>query len=436
MGVAPSLAGKREGIMSSGRWNRAVLCSLASAGVVALASTGCILPNPAFAICDAAMQKFMSDRNVPGGSLAVVKDGRLVYAQGYGVAGNGSTKSVTELCLFRLASLTKHFTGVGIMQLVERGKLELTTPAFSLLKDLPPLPGQTEDPRIKTITIRELLDHTGGWDRDTSGDPMFNAVAIAQAAGVPSPPSPDAIIRYMRGKPLDFDPGSKSVYSNFGYCILGRVIERVSGLSYEDYMQEYVLTPCGIHQMKLGRTLLAEADPSEVGYVQANEGPCQNVFNPTGALVPAPYGGFCIESMDSHGGWIASTVDVARFEAAMGNSDNCPLLSALSYQTLYAPPAGLVGHNPDGTVLPAYYAGGSMVRPQGWNGKPNYWHNGSLAGTTTYFVRRGDGISWVTLFNQRSDDSTLPDGAIDGAMNDAIDQVKSWPTGDLFSFYP
>jgi N-acyl-D-amino-acid deacylase len=415
--------------------SKAAVASVAASTILALA-LGCVpdAPGP-FSPVDQAIRSFMQARNVPGGAVSIVKDGKLLYAHGYGIA-DPTNAAPKETSLFRIASLTKHFTAVGIMQLVEHQKLSLTTPAFSLLSDLTPLPGATEDSRIEAVTIRQLLDHTGGWDRDTSGDPMFNAVAIAQAAGVPSPPSPDTIIRYMRGRPLDFDPGSKSVYSNFGYCVLGRIIERVSGMSYENYMQQFVLRPAGINNMHLGQSLAANRATNEVAYYQASDGNAQNVFDPSGATVPWPYGGFCIESMDAHGGWIASAVDMARFEAAIADECSSPLLSSASILQLYARPAAPVARNADGSLTDTYYAGGTLVRPAGWNGMPNYWHNGSLPGTATYFVRRGDGISWVTMFNQRSEDASLPDDAIDSAVNDALDGIKNFPTTDLFCNYP
>src|SRR5436189_5086177 len=85
--------------------------------------------------------------------------------------------------------------------------------------------------------------------------------------------------------------------------------------------------------------------------------------------------------------------------------------------------------------LPAYYGCGWMVRPVGSKGKANYWHNGSLPGTSTLLVRRSDGLSWAAVFNQRSDDKKLPDTAIDPALHRAADSVAAWPETDLFPQY-
>src|SRR5439155_13454828 len=109
------------------------------------------------------------------------------------------------------------------------------------------------DPRLSEVTVRHLLQHSGGWNREKSGDPMFKAAEISSELGVPSPPSSLNIIRYMMGRPLDVDPGTRYAYSNFGYCVLGRILEQRSGESYENYVKKQVLGPMGITRMTLGR---------------------------------------------------------------------------------------------------------------------------------------------------------------------------------------
>jgi N-acyl-D-amino-acid deacylase len=137
--------------------------------------------------------------------------------------------------------------------------------------------------------------------------------------------------------------------------------------------------------------------------------------------------------MDAHGGWLASAVDLARFAAAMDAPDTRNLLKSDSRRWLYEPPAPPVSRNAEGKLADHFYAAGWSVRPVGNNGRANYWHTGSLPGTFTLLVRRHDGLSWAALFNQRSDDSKLPDGAIDGALHRAADAVAEWPGNDLFA---
>ena len=153
-------------------------------------------------------------------------------------------------------------------------------------------------------------------------------------------------------------------------------------------------------------------------------------------MVPFPYGGFCLEAMDAHGGWLASAVDLARFAAALDDPAQCPVLKKESLAKMYEPPAAPVSRRDDGTLADSFYACGWSVRPVGKDGRANYWHTGSLPGTATLLVRRWDGLSWAALFNQRSEDAALPDSAIDGALHRAADAVSEWPAEDLFVRFP
>src|SRR5258708_5649263 len=178
--------------------------------------------SPGLGPLDALMTRLMARYGVQGGGLAVGKDGRLVLAHGYGMADAERREPVKPESLFRIASVSKPFTSAAVMKLVEEGKLKLEDRAFDILSDLKPPAGAKVDPRINRITIRDLLIHAGGWDRDKSFDPMFIPIRAARAVGTPSPANCETVIRYMLGQPLQFDPGSRSNYSNFGYCILGR----------------------------------------------------------------------------------------------------------------------------------------------------------------------------------------------------------------------
>jgi CubicO group peptidase (beta-lactamase class C family) len=332
--------------------------------------------------------------------------------------------------LFRIASISKPFTAVAVLQLVEKGKLKLDQPAFDLVAgDLCGF--KPKDSRLQTISIQQLLQHTGGWDRDKSYDPMFRCKIIAEQQKVPCPPGPKDIICYMLGEKLDFDPGTRYAYSNFGYCVLGRIIEKLTGLSYDAYVQKNVLAPLDITRMRLGSS--TESRAGEVTYYTPKDGTTRSLFEDK--VVPWPYGGFDLEAMDAHGGWVASVIDLARFAAGLQDPAACPVLQSSTLETMYARPAAPVGRNKDGTPSATYYACGWMVRPVGARGKANYWHNGSLPGTSTLLVRRSDGLSWAAVFNQRSDDKKLPDTAIDPALHRAADSASAWPETDLFPQY-
>jgi CubicO group peptidase (beta-lactamase class C family) len=144
-------------------------------------------PVPALASFDRTVLGLMAKWKIPGGSVAVVKDGRLVLAHGYGWADRENRQPVEPDSLFRIASLSKSLTSAAILKLMEEGRLRLDDKAFDLLGDLKPRPGATINPDLRKITIRNLLQHSGGWDRDQSFDPMFRSHDIAAAMGVPPP---------------------------------------------------------------------------------------------------------------------------------------------------------------------------------------------------------------------------------------------------------
>jgi CubicO group peptidase (beta-lactamase class C family) len=381
---------------------------------------------PGMASVDSVITELMTRWDIPGGAVGIVRDGRLVYARGFGYSDVASETVTRPDDMFRLASVSKPVTAVAILRLVEEGRLSLDEPAFALLPDLTPLPGATVDPRLASVTVRHLLEHSGGWDRALSFDPMFRPTEIAAATGTPAPASAEAIVRYMLGQPLDFDPGTRYAYSNFGYAVLGRIIERITGASYEGFVQEAVLAPAGVTRMRLGRSLLADRAPGEVRYY--DPATVSAVFPGAGA-VPLPYGGFNIEAMDAHGGWIASTVDLLRFETAVDLLPSRPdVLTPASIGLMTAKPASPLW---DGS--PVHYALGWLVHPV----EGNWWHGGSLPGTATIMVRTGTKLAWVALFNAHP---TMPNATIeaelDDAMWEAVNGVTAWPAHDLFETFP
>jgi N-acyl-D-amino-acid deacylase len=382
-------------------------------------------PSPRLAPFDELMQTLLRKYKVEGGALAVTQNGRLVLAHGYGLADRDNNVPVKPDSLFRIASLSKPFTAVAILKLVEQGKLTLDTKAFGLLNL-----GNPSDARINRITIRHLLLHAGGWDRDKSFDPMFIPLRAANAVGAKPPATCEAVIRYMLTQPLDFDPGARSAYSNFGYCVLGRVIEKVTGQTYEEYVRTEVLAPIGITRMRTGHSLLEQRATGEVMFYDIEGAqPVRSVF-PGRGPVPRPYGGFHLEAMDSHGGWIASAIDLVRF---LTHIDGTVKPSPLQPDTV----ARMIAR-PDPRIAPerdSWYAYGWQVRKVGKDA--NWWHNGSLDGTTTLMVRTSEGMCWAALFNgsPRQQDKMAED--LDAGLWAAAERVKQWPNPerDLFSTF-
>jgi CubicO group peptidase (beta-lactamase class C family) len=384
---------------------------------------------------DWMMTAFVTLHDVPGAAMAVTRNGKLVYARGFGYADAEKKEPARPDTLFRIASVSKPVTGAAVLRLVENGKLALTDRAFGLLDFKPHLEkGAKVDPRLKDITVQQLLHHTAGWDRAVTPDPMMQSAPVARALGVEPPAMQRAIIRYVMGKPLDFAPGTRDAYSNFGYCVLGRVIEKASGQDYEEYVREEILAPLGITRMRVGKTLREGRLTGEACYYDPLDRTGPAVLGKrVGQPVPLPYGAWCLEAMDSHGGWVASAIDLMRFAAAFDRPDRCPVLSAKSVSTMFARPAGPAGYDELGAPKPAYYACGWEVRPEGGEGKRNTWHGGALSGSAAWLVRRHDGINWVALFNT----TDSPRGDFLGELIDfyghhAINKVKKWPEFDLF----
>lgn len=386
--------------------------------------------DPNLASFDRMMVAFLKKHEVPGATLAVAKDGKLVYARGFGFAELDQRQPMEARSLMRVASVSKPITAVAILRLMEEGKLTLDDLVFDLLKIQPHLEGNDRfDPRWKKITIRHLLQHTGGWDREKAFDPMFRPVMITRSLGVKPPARPEHIIRYMAGKPLQFDPGERYAYSNFGYCLLGRVIEKVSGKSYEQYVRDTLLAPLGVKDMKIGKTLLAHRTPREAHYYDQKRRHAKAIMGPMfGREVPLPYGAWHLEAMDAHGGWIASAPDLVRFASAV-SADKRPLLQPKSVRVMFARPEGSVGLGPKGKPRVVYYGCGWNVRMLGKD-RINTWHNGLLDGTASLLVRRWDGLCWAVLFNSdRGPEGEYLAAAIDPLVHQAADAV-TWGRGE------
>lgn len=372
----------------------------------------------------------LSKWSIPGCAVALVKDERLVFAEGFGLSDRENAQPVTSKSLFRIASLSKPITAVTILKLIEEGLLNLDDKAFNIINDIQPPWWASVDPRLYNITIRHLLQHSGGWDRDLSFRPFAWTRWIAQAMGIPPPAGAVTIISYMMGQPLEFTPGSRFAYSNLGYSVLGRIVEKVTGENYEDYVKENILAPSGITQMRIGYSLLADRAADEVLYYDyPGASYAQSVFSESVVYVPGPYGGFYMKGLDSAGGWIASVVDLMRFLTAVdGNGVRPDILQPSSIQQMIARP-----NLPDWQGTAWYYAMGWWVQQVG--NEAQWLHGGSLPGTLARIVRSNDDLAWVALINSQPLDinAFLPE--LDNSLWDAVYRITDWPNHDLFVQY-
>ena len=363
---------------------------------------------------DNAIQQFLNYWYVPGGaSVSISKDGRLVYERGFGEIDNTSSRRVYPENKFRIASISKSITAVAIMQLMENNQISLYDKIFGadgILDEYSP----TSDSRINDISVYHLLHHLGGWGEA----PMFNSLYIADQMGVEPPPNQSVIIEYMMEKNLNADPGTEYQYSNFGYLVLGRVIERITNRSYEDYITENIFDVIGANSFLLAKNKLEEQNPEEAYYFSFLTG--ESIYG-DGTIVPIPYGGFDIEVMDSHGGWVSTASDLIRFATSVDGYPSRPdIISVATRQIMI--------------TRSAYsdYAKGWVV------GNGNMWHSGSLPGTSSETVcSSSQAITFTIVMNFRIENNINGFmGAMDAAMWEGINSVTEWPEYDLFMETP
>jgi D-alanyl-D-alanine carboxypeptidase len=179
---------------------------------------------------DTAAADALREIAAAGFSVAVVRDGRLVLAKGYGYANLAERVPASATTIYRLASITKEFTAAAILHLAERGRLSLDDPISDYLPDYPG-DGQR-------ITIRQLLSHTSGLS-DASVLPL-----LEESGGVGI--DRNELIDLVAAQPLDSEPGAEHSYSNVGYILLGILIEHVTGRAYADYIEKEILRPLGL----------------------------------------------------------------------------------------------------------------------------------------------------------------------------------------------
>ena len=287
--------------------------------------------NDAERTIDRFLQEFYDRHQYRGGiSLAITRRERLVYTGAVGFADRNHTVRLTPQHRMRLASVSKPITSVAIAKLSEEGRLSLDGKVFGrdgIFRNALGMPTYNRNP--VDVTVRQILEHKSGFKRDILANNRYNYV----------------VDRNTTATPLDFLPGAETVYSNYAYNILGRIIETVTGMPYERYVKEHILKPCGIDGMRVG----ADAPgPDEVEYIGDNltANPLNNAPGPSG-------------------GWVASPIELMKFMAHVDGFSNVP--DILRSDT---PRIGV------------------------------HSHSGRLSqGTWTILQRDSDGFSWALLMN-------------------------------------
>jgi CubicO group peptidase (beta-lactamase class C family) len=180
---------------------------------------------------------YYQSENGPGTAVLVMVDGRPVLRKGYGMADIEKGVKVTPDMIFRIGSITKQFTSVAVLKLVQKGKVSLEDPITKYLPEF--------DTRGKTITIENLLSHT-------SGLPNYTATPD-YAAGMTRVLKPEEMVAIVAGKPLEFDPGTRFRYSNTNYVVLGMLIEKLTGRSYAENFKSAIAKPLGLDDTRYSR---------------------------------------------------------------------------------------------------------------------------------------------------------------------------------------
>jgi D-alanyl-D-alanine carboxypeptidase len=325
---------------------------------------------PDAARVDALVKSYLSAYDVPGLSLAYGTGQRILFIRAYGLADRHDQAPVSPQSLFRIASLSKSFTSAAVFTLVEAGQLRTSDHVFGPAGILSSFVLPQHADELQVITVEHLLTHTaGGWS-NKEHDPMFHETDRDRTV---------FLQRTLDSYPLEFAPGTHYAYSNFGYFLLGRVIEKVTGMPYGEYVQNHVLAPLGITDMQLGRKKPA---PGEAHYYgQGRDDPYS---------VP-------IELHDANGGWIATPTDLVHFALGVFSADdNAGAPRLLKTETLRQLTHGSVA-NPE-------YACGWRVSPDG-----NCSHSGGFDGSASFLMHRRDGLAWAVLVNTRRPHSEMED---------------------------
>ena len=376
------------------------------------------LAGPGLEPIDAAMLKIMDRHGIPGAALAMAKTGKLVLVKCYGWANAITSEPVQPGTRFGLASLSKTITAVGILKLVEQNKLNLDASVLGILDQLKPVGGGSVDPRFGKITVRQCLNHSGGWDRAVTGDPLNWQPQICRAIRVPPPLTSVQFLSYMLQVPLNFDPGAKAAYSNVGYVILGEVIAKVSGQPYERFINEKVLKPMGI---------TSAAIQGFDGKYSTHEA----VRHLAGSLTPLPPAD--LPMINAAGGWSASVVDMIRFLSNLDASHGEPVLNATMRNLMVQAPPAPIEPRANNTW---FGLGWDMAHT---NGKEvGYFKDGSYQGMRTYMKRLPTGLNWALLFNASMEFDPNDREIAFSAVKDVkqlVEGLEKYPDVDLFSVY-
>jgi CubicO group peptidase (beta-lactamase class C family) len=331
---------------------------------------------------DRIVNDYLTYWGLHGASLAMMRNDSLLFAKGYGEADSG--KKMGPGNILRMASVSKLVTAVGIMVLQDRGKLNLKDHVFGpdgILNDSI-YNAAIKDTLYYRTTVEDLLRHKGGFSKK-GGDPMFSTRWIMMQNGWSEVPTQERLMELQLKRHVKFVPGTAQEYSNFGYLALSMVIEKVSGMDYETFMQENVLRPAGCVDFHIAGNYYGQRQPNEVRYYVQHDDEPADEFNNSGRKVTRCYGGNNVTGLSGAGAWVASTPELALLVASIDGKPEVP--DIISKESV--------------DLMTEYL--GEGIYSLGWNDTKdgNWTRTGTFAGTSALIKYFPDGECWIFITN-------------------------------------
>jgi CubicO group peptidase (beta-lactamase class C family) len=333
---------------------------------------------------DARILRFMNRWQIKGASLAVTRNDSLLYAKGYGWADEAAGVPMEPGHILRMASVSKLLTAVGIMVLQDRDSLSIKDTVFGpdAILDTPFFNDLVKcDKNYRKITVEHLLRHQAGFRRD----PLFSSVDVKNQLGLDHAPDKEDHYGLVLSRKLRWVPGTSQRYSNFGYLLLSEIIEKVSGMPYEQFMKEEVLEPAGCYDMHIGGIYYEDKRPNEVRYyTHEGDGKFVEDYTGNGNLVERCYGGTNLPLLAGAGAWCASPAEIARLVASI---DGHPGVEDIISHESFLQMTEYFDEN-------TFSLGWNDTNPaKGWN------RTGTLAGTSALVRYYPDGECWIMITN-------------------------------------
>ena len=334
---------------------------------------------------DSIVERYLKRWEINGAQLVITRNDSLLYARGFGWANKERQIKMEPNMVMRFASVSKLITAVGIMKLWEMKKLRMGDKVFGpqgILRDTL-YNNSIKDKRYYDITVEQLLRHKAGFN-NYAGDPMFSTRYIIMQNHLTTPPDHNTLLKILLKRHLGYTPGEGKCYSNLGYMLLSMIIEKKSGMKYEDFMQKYVLHPAGCYDMHIAGTYYKDRRPNEVKYYMHQGSVNVYEYNNSGRMVPRCYGENDVPRLAGAGAWCGSAAELSRLIASI---DGMPhVKDILSKQSVDFMTKEQPDHN--------FSIGWNYTA----NGKP-WIRTGSLSGTSALVLKYPDGQCWILITN-------------------------------------